>query len=165
MQDLIPQESLSDLLTPATLTSPTAKSEPDLDDLADLDNLLADSMALSTKAKAPNRRVLKETKVKVADMIEQYKLLAWDVVENIQVWNMTRCKCGGLGTMVFCRNMQKLSKVGCPKSSPQLHWETVAELPAGEPVRFALVTRVVEKCEFCADLHIEEFQDFGEVVK
>jgi hypothetical protein len=166
MQDLSQiqtPESLSDLLPESLLAVPSAKAEPDPSDLTDLDDLLSESMSLVVKA--PNHRVLKETKRNVDDLVEMYKQIAWDVLENISVWQMTICKCGSLGTMTFVRNMQKLSKVGCRKDSPQLHWETVAELPAGEPVRYALVEREVQRCEFCAKLEIEKFEAFGEVVK
>ncbi len=150
-------ETLADII-PAEqqLLELQQKLEPDFDDLSDLDALLEQSIALNTKK--PNKRVYKETKDAV-DAFLAHKPV-WEILENIEVWQMTKCKCGGLGTMTFVRYMQKLKKVG----QAVLHWETVKELKAEDVRRFALVERDVERCEFCADLHIEEFRAFQEVI-
>jgi hypothetical protein len=155
-----PQAILTEII-PAEpqILCPSSKSEPDPFVLSDLDDLLSESMAAAKKP--TNRRIYKEAKVAVDGMLEAYKQIAWTVEESIEVWQMTKCKCGGLGTMTFVRNMQKLKKVG----GTVLHWETVKELPAGVDRKYALTTREVEKCEYCAELYYEKFQDFQEVVK
>ena len=155
-----PQTVLSEII-PAEqqILSTSSKYEPDPEDLSELDTLLADSLAICKKP--TNRRIYKEAKQKVDELLATQALVAWDTLENIEVWTMTKCKCGGLGVMTFVRYMQKLKKVGYGIT----HWETVVEIPAGEVVRFALVTRDVCRCEYCAKLEYEKFQDFQEVVK
>ena len=153
-----PSQIISEILPPQQAILSPIQGPGSADDFSDLDELLADSVAMVKKA--VNRRIYKETKKIVEDMAAQQKLVAWDVLENIEVWQMTKCKCGGLGTMTFVRSMQKLRKVGYDV----LHWETVKELPAGAEKRFALVERDVERCEFCAQLEYEKFTAFGEVV-
>jgi len=155
-----PSQVLSEIVpTESEILSASSKLEPDFDDLSDLDSLLSESMQLAKKS--TNKRIYKEAKRNVDDLLEVYKQVAWEIQESIEVWTMTRCVCGNLGTMTFVRNMQKLKKVG----GTVLHWETVAELPADADRRYALVERPVSRCEYCAELEYEKFQAFSEVVK
>jgi hypothetical protein len=147
-----------------TTLSPLASHEPSPADLAeleadfgDLDDLLAESTLLH--ARASNRRIYKETKIKVDAFLALRQ--EWRILENIQVWEMTRCDCGHCGTINFVRNMQRKQKVG----QAVINICTVEELEPEVRPTMALCTRPVSRCEYCAQLDVERFQDFKEVVK
>ena len=141
----------------------SAKTEPDPSDLSELEDLLSDSLAqVAAKKPQTNRRIYKDMKQKVDGLIEAQNKVAWEVLENIEVWTRTKCGCGALGTTTFVRYMQKLKRVG----ARTLHWETVEELPNGEKRRFAMVTTAVQACGDCTKAEIFPlFEDFQEVTK
>lgn len=156
-----PQSILSEIIPPANLLPALdTKAEPDSSDLADLDALLADSLAIA--AKPTNKRILKETKTKVEAFVKEREAYAqWELLESIEVWQMPRCKCGTLGTITFVKNMRKLKRVG----QNLIHWETIADHPADISPRLALIEQPVPRCEFCADPPIADFRPFSEIIK
>ena len=125
-------------------------------DSANLEALLSER--ITNVNKAINRRFLKETKAAVDAFLASRE--AWEVLENIQVWEMIRCDCGHCGTIVLARNMQRRRKSGLKI----INLCTVDELPPDTPVTLALSTRHVRKCEYCSPPDITEFRDFKEVV-
>lgn len=149
MENLLPLPSTAEP-TPADLAALEA-------DFSDLEDLLSDS--LLALAKAPNRRTLKDTKKAVDTFLTIRQ--EWRILENIQVWEMIRCSCGHCGTITFVRNMQRRKKCG----QDLINICTVAELEPGVQPTMALCTRQVNSCEYCADLAVEQFRDFQEVIK
>lgn len=153
-----PHDFPEPLLTAIPCYTDLSKSEPDLDDLNDLDQLLTDSLAIAKKNH--NKRIYKELKKAVDEKILcDFQLERWELLENIEVWMRTRCKCGREGEPTWLRNMQKMKKVG----SSLIHWKEVKELEIGEEVRYALITTEVGGCEGCRGGG-KKFVDFKQVV-
>lgn len=149
------------LEVPESAISPIPLSEPDPNDLSDLDLLLQESVKIQQLSKpATMRRVYKELKQSTESMIAEHtNQVCWVVLDTISVWQRTYCKCGHRGVVTLTRYMQKLKKVG----STTIHWETIEKPEPGVEVRKTLVVRETDACGICCPG--DKFEDFKETIK
>lgn len=140
------------------LPETSAKKEPGLDDLSDLDKLLEDSLKLAKKS--PNRRIYKETRDAVKNLEREIATVQWEILEYISVWYQVQCSCGEKGLIVFCRHM-------CKKRLEKkriTHWENVEAIPKDAVAKNVVIYREVSGCENCIQFDHNELELFNEVI-
>lgn len=132
----------------------STQSEPTDNDLNELDQLLAKSVAIKHKTKA------RQSYEKVRDCA-QAPFIQFQDVESIGTWQRTQCACGEIGPSTFIRWMVK--KVA--ERGKLTHWEQRAEAPKELPVRHAIKTHQVTQCELCSQIDPSTMGELADAFK